>query len=180
MLEEILEYNKNFVASKEYEQYQTSKFPDKKLAIVTCMDTRLVELLPAALGLKNGDAKIIKNAGGIITHPFGSVMRSLIIGIYELGIEEILVVGHTDCGAKYTSSENIIDKMLSSGISQKNIDWVNYYGIDFEKWIGGFYDLNESINQSVNIIKNHPLVPEHVKVHGLVVNSGTGELREVV
>lgn len=62
MIDEILSYNRRFVDDKEYEKYLTSKFPDKKIAIVTCMDTRLVELLPAALGLRNGDVKIIKNA----------------------------------------------------------------------------------------------------------------------
>lgn len=78
----------------------SSKFPNKKLAVVTCMDTRLIELLPAALGIKNGDAKIIKNADGVITHPFGSVVRSLLIAVYELGVTEILVIGHTDCGVR--------------------------------------------------------------------------------
>lgn len=81
MLEDILEYNKAFVAGKKYEKYITNKYPDKKIAIVSCMDTRLTELLPAALGLKNGDVKIIKNAGGVISHPFGSGVRSLLIEI---------------------------------------------------------------------------------------------------
>ena len=63
------------------------------------MDTRLIELLPAALGIRNGDAKIIKNAGGVITHPYGSVMRSLLVAILELGVEEVMVIGHTDCGS---------------------------------------------------------------------------------
>ena len=76
MIDELLEYNRAFVGKKGYEKYLTNKYPDKKIAIVTCMDTRLVELIPAALGLKNGDVKMIKNAGGTITHPFGSVMRS--------------------------------------------------------------------------------------------------------
>jgi len=76
MIDEILKYNKEFVENKKYERYITSKYPDKKIAIVTCMDTRLTELLPAALGFKNGDVKIIKNAGGSISHPFGSVARS--------------------------------------------------------------------------------------------------------
>ena len=58
IIEEIIKYNENFVASKAYEKYLTSKYPDKKLAILSCMDTRLTELLPAALGLKNGDAKL--------------------------------------------------------------------------------------------------------------------------
>ena len=64
-LEEMLAYNTQFVEKKEYEQYATDKYPAKKLAVLTCMDTRLTTLLPAALGLKNGDAKIIKNAGKI-------------------------------------------------------------------------------------------------------------------
>ena len=85
IIEEMLAYNKQFVAEKRYEQYAASKYPNKKIAILTCMDTRLVELLPAALGLKNGDVKIIKNAGGVVTNPFGSVIRSLLVAIIELG-----------------------------------------------------------------------------------------------
>lgn len=69
MIKEILDFNKQFVAEKKYEKYITSKYPDKKLVIVSCMDTRLTELLPAALGLKNGDAKLIKNAGATILSP---------------------------------------------------------------------------------------------------------------
>ena len=63
MLEEILAYNKQFVENKGYESYITNKYPDKKIAILSCMDTRLTALLPAALGIKNGDVKMIKNAG---------------------------------------------------------------------------------------------------------------------
>ena len=82
IIEEIIKYNEEFVASKGYEKYLTSKYPDKKLAILSCMDTRLTELLPAALGLKNGDAKLIKNAGGLVISPFDSAMRSLLVAIY--------------------------------------------------------------------------------------------------
>ena len=57
MIQEILDYNKKFVENKEYERYQSGKYPEKKLAILSCMDTRLTELLPAALGIKDGDAK---------------------------------------------------------------------------------------------------------------------------
>ena len=95
MIKEILEYNRQFVANRGYERFATDKYPDKKIAIVTCMDTRLVELLPAALGLRNGDVKIIKNAGATITNPFDSTMRSLLIAVYELGVTEIMVIGHT-------------------------------------------------------------------------------------
>ena len=60
MIDELLKFNGSFVESKGYEKYITNKYPDKKIAIVTCMDTRLTELLPAALGIKNGDVKMIK------------------------------------------------------------------------------------------------------------------------
>ena len=86
MIDEILKHNREFVASGAYRRYETSKYPDKKIAIVTCMDTRLVELLPAALGFRNGDVKLIKNAGGTITNPFDSTMRSLLVAVYELGV----------------------------------------------------------------------------------------------
>lgn len=85
MIDEILKHNREFVEKKGYEKFETSKYPDKKIAIVTCMDTRLVELLPSALGIKNGDVKMIKNAGGAITNPFDSTLRSLLVAIYELG-----------------------------------------------------------------------------------------------
>ena len=98
MIDQILDYNKTFVAQKGYERYITNKYPDKKLAVLSCMDTRLTELLPAALGLKNGDAKIIKNAGGLVISAFDSAMRSLIVAIYELGVKEIMVVAHSHCG----------------------------------------------------------------------------------
>ncbi|MGE4215018.1 MAG: beta-class carbonic anhydrase [Anaerotignaceae bacterium] len=179
MINEILKYNKAFVENKEYEKYITSKYPDKKIAIVSCMDTRLTQLLPAALGIKNGDAKFIKNAGGIISHPFGSAMRSLLIGIYELDIEEILVVGHTDCGARHTDSKKMIEKMKLHGIEQTNIDLLKYFGVDFDAWLGGFEDLEDSIKKSVELIRTHPLVPDGIKVYGLVIDSVTGELNNI-
>ena len=106
MIDQIIDYNKDFVARKGYEKYLTDKYPDKKLAVLSCMDTRLTELLPAALGLKNGDAKIIKNAGGLVISAFDSAMRSLIVAIYELGVEEIMVVAHSHCGACHMSYDH--------------------------------------------------------------------------
>lgn len=179
MVEDILEYNKKFVDNKEYEKYITSKYPDKKLAIISCMDTRLTELLPAALGLKNGDAKIIKNAGGSITHPFGSVMRSLLVAIYELGVTEIMVIGHTDCGVQALNAKAMHQKMIERGISQELIDMVEYCGVDFDSWLKGFNSVEESVNETVNIIKQNPLIPNDINIYGYVMNSVTGELLKV-
>ena len=66
MIDLIISYNNTFVEQKGYEKYLTDKYPDKKLAVLSCMDTRLTELLPATLGLKNGDAKIINAASTCI------------------------------------------------------------------------------------------------------------------
>ena len=118
MIEEMLRHNHEFVESKGYERYITSKYPDKKIAIVTCMDTRLVELLPAALGIRNGDVKIIKNAGGTITNPFDSTMRSLLVAVYELGVNEIMVIGHTRCGVQGMNAEEMLGLMRKRGISE--------------------------------------------------------------
>src|SRR4051812_25407676 len=79
LIADILGHNTSFVEKKEYEPFRTDRFPDKKLAVLTCMDTRLVELLPRAMNLRNGDIKLLKNAGALVSHPFGSMMRSILV-----------------------------------------------------------------------------------------------------
>ncbi len=179
MIEEIRRFNKEFVAEKKYQSFVTSKYPDKKLAILSCMDTRLTELLPAAMGLKNGDVKIIKNAGGVISNPFGSVVRSLLIAIFELGVEAVVVVGHTDCGVQHMDSQAMIKHMKARGISQESLDMIHYCGIDFEKWLSGFDNVDASVHETVDLLKNHPLIPDDIQIGGFVMDSVTGELREV-
>lgn len=179
MIEEILEYNKKFVEEKKYEQYKTSKYPDKKIAILSCMDTRLTELLPAALGIKNGDVKIIKNAGGVVTHPFGSVVRSLLVAIFELGVNEIMVIGHTDCGVQHINSDMMIEHMIKRGVSHKSIEIMKYCGIDFENWLSGFENVETSVYETVKFLKEHPLIPKDVGIAGYVMDSVTGELNAI-
>ncbi len=179
MIEEIKKYNKTFVTEKKYETYRTSKYPDKKLAILSCMDARLTELLPAALGLKNGDVKMIKNAGGVISNPFGSVVRSLLISIFELGVEKVLVIGHTDCGVQHMDSKEMIDHMKARGVSQESLDMIGYCGIDFEKWLSGFDDVESSVRETVNLLKEHPLIPDDIEIGGFIMDSITGELQEI-
>ncbi len=175
-LDEILKFNDKFVENKEYNQYITTKNPDKKLVIVSCMDTRLTELLPKAMNLKNGDAKIIKNAGASIMHPFGSTTRSIVVAIYEFDADEILVIGHHDCGMSNLNSNEILEKLYQRGISKGVVNTLNNAGIDLNKWLQGFNSVEESIIESVNEIKNHPLVPKDVIVHGLIIDPKTGKL----
>lgn len=179
MIDDIIAYNKSFVAAKGYEKYITSKYPDKKLAILSCMDTRLTELLPAALGIRNGDAKIIKNAGGVILHPFGSVMRSLLVAVYELGVEDIMVVAHSHCGACHMNGAQMKDHMRSRGITDETLCLVEHCGIDLDHWLEGFHDTPESVRKTVDAIRNHPLMPDDVCVRGFIIDSTTGGLSPV-
>ena len=172
----ILAHNRAFVERRDFERYTTDKYPDKKLAIVSCMDTRLTALLLAALGLKNGDAKIIKVAGAEVAHPFGSVMRSLLIAVCELGVEDIMIVAHTNCGAQHMSGAAMIDSMRRLGVSEQRIEFARHCGIDFDRWLAGFGDTEESVRKSVDLIRNHPVMPPHVRVAGFVMDSVTGEL----
>src|SRR5699024_6826665 len=109
MLDKILEHNREFINAKEYDNLCTDNYPNKEIAILTCMDARIVELLPKAMGIRNGDAKIIKNAGALISHPWGAVMRSLLVAALEFNVKEIMVVGHTDCGMRGFDPEHLLD-----------------------------------------------------------------------
>lgn len=176
MIEEMLRFNRRFVETKEYEKYKTLKYPDKKIAIVTCMDTRLVELLPAALGIKNGDVKMIKNAGGTITNPFDSTVRSLLVAIYELGVTEVMIIGHTGCGVQGMDANEMLNLMRSRGISDEHINLMMHCGIDLKSWLHGFEDTHAAVEETVDLVRNHPLIPTDVTVKGYIMDSLTGEL----
>lgn len=179
-LEEILKFNENFVENKEYEVYETSKQPNKQVLILSCMDTRLTDLLPKALNLKNGDAKIVKNAGASIMHAFGSVIRSIVVAVYEFDVKEILVIGHHNCGMCNLKPDDLITKIRERGISEDIINTLINAGIDINKWLHGFDSVEDSVKDSVNTIKNHPLIPKDLIVHGLVIDPKTGKLDVVV
>ncbi|HEY2422292.1 MAG TPA: carbonic anhydrase [Neobacillus sp.] len=180
LLNEILDYNQKFVEDREYEKYETTKYPNKRMVILTCMDTRLLELLPKALNLGNGDAKIIKDAGALVSHPFGSVMRSILIAVYELQAKEVLVVAHYDCGMSGLKAEPVMESMKKRGISEDTFETLVHSGIDIKQWLHGFDNVSESVEHSVAIIKKHPLMPEGVPVHGLVIDPKTGKLDLIV
>ncbi|UNT71708.1 carbonic anhydrase (plasmid) [Bacillus sp. N447-1] len=180
LLEDVLKHNETFVQKQEYKSFSTTKFPNKKLLILTCMDTRLLTLLPQALGLQNGDAKMIKTAGAVISHPFGSVIRSIILGIYELQVEEICVIGHEDCGMAGLQADPLLEKIKQRGINSTTIRTIQQAGIDLSAWLKGFQNVQESVQHSVEMIRQHPLLPAHVPVHGLVIHPKTGKLELVV
>ncbi len=176
LMEEIMDYNKEFVDTEQYAPFITSKFPDKRMVVLTCMDTRLVELLPRAMNLKNGDVKIIKSAGAIVSHPFGSIMRSILVAIFELQATEIAIVGHYECGMASMNPSLLIEKAIKQGIDPKTIELMKTCGIDLHKWLSGFDSVEESVLSSVKMVRQHPLLPKQIAVHGLIIHPHTGEL----
>lgn len=177
---DILYFNKIFLSDRGYERYNTSKYPDKKLAVISCMDTRLTELLPAAMNFRNGDVKMIKNAGAIISHPFGSVMRSVLIAVYQLKVEELAVVGHYDCGMQGLDPEELIALMIERGIGTDQIEMVRNYCVNLEAWLEGFESAEKSVDATLKTIRNHPLIPKDIAIYGFMMDPATGRLDPVL
>ncbi|WP_174616052.1 beta-class carbonic anhydrase [Virgibacillus ihumii] len=180
LLDEILEYNEKFVEGREYEEFEAGKFPDKKLLILSCMDTRLVELLPKSMNLANGDAKILKNPGAVVSNPYDSIMRGILVGVYALKCEEMFLVGHKDCGMSSVNTSDLVKKMQERGISQEKFDAIKEAGVDVHQFLAGFDNVEQSVKHSVETVKNHPLMPTDVPIHGLVIDPKTGKLETVV
>lgn len=176
LLETILEANRGFTRPNAFPPLP--KNPTRQLAIFTCMDTRLVDFLEPAMGLKRGDAKVIKNAGNTIVDPEGgAVIRSLVAGIFLLGVEEIFVIGHRDCGMAEVDVTGLKRKMIERGIPEEVID---RHVPDLSQWLGTFSHPLDNVENVVGIIRRNPLIPRDVPVHGLLFCPNDGHLELVV
>lgn len=178
-IRDMLDYNAEFVAREGYLPYATNARPDKKTLIVTCMDTRLTTLLPAALGLKNGDVKIVKVAGAMVGGASDAVMRSIIVGLYAFDITNVMVIGHDDCGMAKVDNSYLLDKMYERGITPEIVEQLKTLDFDVAQWLQGFCSAEDAVRDSVALIKAHPLVAADVRIEGFVMNPGTGALRGV-
>lgn len=175
-LESVIAANRNFVRPNAFPPL--SKSPNKQIAIFTCMDTRLVDFLEPAMGLKRGEAKVIKNAGNTIVDPMsGAVIRSLVAGVFMLGVEEIFVIGHRDCGMAAIDADSVKRDMVRRGISP---DVIDIHVPDLKQWLGIFSHPVENIERVVKIIRHNPLIPQDVPVHGLLFCPNDGHLDIVV
>jgi carbonic anhydrase len=171
LLDAVLAANKKFVQPNAFPPLPKS--PKKQLAIFTCMDTRLVHFLEPAMGIKRGDAKVIKNAGNTIIDPYGGVIRSLVVAVFLLGVEEIFVIGHKDCGMSSIDPPELKRKMIERGIDEKIIDSLVP---DLGQWMGAFACPEENVARVVAIIRDSPLIPKDVPVHGLIFCPNDGHL----
>lgn len=133
--------------------------PGRRFAVVTCMDARLD---PARfLGLEEGDAHVIRNAGGLVND---ETIRSLVISHHRLGTEEAIVIGHTDCGMLTITNADLHERLGPDSA-----------GIDFQP----FSDVAESVHRSVERIRSHPLLPDSFGATGFVYDVGTGRIEPV-
>lgn len=122
---------------------------------------------------------MIKNAGGTITNPFDSTVRSLLVAIYELGVNEVMIIGHTGCGVQGMDSAEMLHLMRERGIDEEHISLMRHCGIDLDSWLHGFDDTESAVMETVDLVRNHPLVPQDVTVRGFIIDSLTGLLSPI-
>jgi carbonic anhydrase len=183
LLDEILANNEHFL--------QTTRLPiightpRKQLAVVTCMDCRLLEIFEPALGLKRGDAVELRTAGATISQPervaaANDLIRSLAGAIYLLGVRKVLVVGHTQCGLSHIDPIVLTSSMLALGVDpQQLIEREKLGGLEsLVDWAGGFSDVHLNVKEVVQVIRTSPYLPK-IPVHGLVIDIETGKLEVV-
>ena len=133
--------------------------PGRRFAVVTCMDARLD---PAGfLGLEEGDAHVIRNAGGLVND---ETVRSLLISHHLLGTQEAVVIGHTDCGMLTFTNSDVHEKLGPES-----------EGIDFQP----FPDVAERVRESVETIRSHPLLPDSFEASGFVYDVRSGRIEPV-
>lgn len=163
-----MSYFENFMkANQAYvDLHGTSHLPIKpktKVAIVTCMDSRLH--VAQALGLALGDAHILRNAGGRVTE---DMIRSLVISQQQLGTREIVVLHHTDCGAQTFKNEEFAAYLHKElGIDVSNQDFLP------------FTDVEESVREDMELLRQSPLIPADVEISGAVYDVDTGRMTVV-
>jgi carbonic anhydrase len=158
--DELLANNEAYATS--FDKADLPLPPAKKVAVIACMDARLD--VARALGLEEGDAHVIRNAGGVVTD---DAIRSIAISQRLLGTEEIILIHHTGCGML-----TFTDDAFRSSIEQDT-------GIKPEWAAESFTDLEADVRQSIARIKASPFVPHKDTVRGFVYEVESGRLREV-
>ena len=160
-LEAVLAANDRYAGA--FAQGDLPMPPARRLAVLTCMDARID---PAqALGLAEGDAHVVRNAGGRARE---DAIRSLVISQQLLGTREVLVVHHTDCGMLTFTNDQLRERLREHlGADASGVDFLP------------FADLEQSVRDDVATIRASPLVPDDVAVRGVVYDVRSGRLREV-
>jgi len=180
ILSEVLDANANY-AHTFGEKSKLALPPARRFAILTCMDARLD---PAKFaGLAEGDAHVIRNAGGRASD---DAIRSLVISYKLLGTREFFVIHHTNCGMEFFTNEVIRD-LLNSSLETAELTSSGFRDVgkgpgsragEFIEWLT-IQDQKQAVRDDVERIRNHPLVPKSIPVHGYIYDVHTGKLVEV-
>jgi len=149
------------------------------------MDCRLVQMFEQALGLERGDVLELRTAGATISKPEradggSDLIRSLAGGIYLLGVREVAVIGHTQCGLAHANPTALTASMQALGVDPQTLIEEERLG-DVEglmNWLGAFADVHINVKEVVNVIRSSPYLPK-IPVHGLVIDINTGKLEVV-
>ncbi len=182
-IDEILAYNEEFVQQTHLPVIGHA--PRKQMAVVTCMDCRLVQAFEQALGLERGDVLELRTAGATISEieregAANDLIRSLAGGIYLLGVREVAVIGHTQCGLSHANATALTASMQALGVDQQKLIEQEKLG-DVQgllRWLGVFNDVHVNVREVVNVIRKSPYLPK-IPVHGLVIDIITGKLEMV-
>jgi carbonic anhydrase len=183
VIDEILAHNEQFVRQQTLPIIGHA--PRKHMAVVTCMDCRLVQMFERALGLERGDVLELRTAGATISKPereggASDLIRSLAGGIYLLGVREVAVIGHTQCGLAHANPTAMTASMQALGVDPQQLIEHEHLG-DVEglvNWLGAFNDVHVNVREVVNVIRSSPYLPK-IPVHGLVIDIETGKLEMV-
>lgn len=161
---------------------------DKKVLFVTGLENELEPLLQQATEIHPENMLILKSFGPEISQPYGDLMRDIIIAVYEEKVEEIFIVGTRDSMENTVDIEGLCNKMYErEGLKEKiqTIDYLfqncmpEFPNGNVNDWLEGSKTVTEAIQKSVNMIRQHPLIPSHVKVHGVFISRKNGELTEI-
>ena len=162
VIDEVMTANQNYARS--FTLGSLSLPPTRKLAVVACMDARL--MVDQMLGLKTGEAHVIRNAGGLVTE---DALRSLILSHHLLGAQEFMIINHTDCGMLTFKDEEV----------QQKLQKLTGTAAVVPAYFHAFSDPEANVRQQAQKVRSHPWVPKAVPVRGFVYDVKTGRLREV-
>jgi carbonic anhydrase len=161
VFDELMEHNRGYAQRFDLGHLQTP--PAKQLVILTCMDSRMD--LEQLLGLRVGDAHMIRNAGGIATD---DAIRSLILSTHLLGTRAIAVIQHTQCGLMSITDEEFRWRLSTQ--TGRDASHLQFHA---------FRDIDENITDQVLHIRQHPFLPKQIQVRGYAYDVATGALREI-
>jgi carbonic anhydrase len=151
---------------------------NKKALFLTDIENGLEPILQEVTNIRADNMLTIQSYGTVISHPYGDIMRSVIIAIYQENVEEIFVVGTKD---KRTPTVNVLTQLESMKDKIQTLAYLfkncmpEFSGGTVDDWLNGKENGSDNIEKSVDIIRHHPLVPSHVKVRGLIVNNNDGK-----